>query len=390
MKKRIKVIITLSAVLLLAVGGAAGTFFAVKLHKRSPMRPVICDRTGRVLLTDRRKSMFDMPVRHAELDGKFAAALLGHTIVKKGKRVGIGGVEYLIDRNGMSGKRLCLALDAGIQEKCEALLDTVCTYSIPQYVYMTVIDSDGALIAASQRPVIDLNDRRIVDLRGTVFMASAYIFPVSDAWMRLLDSRSDARPEEKAKLRFHLKPGIFPGEGQGGVPGINRLRYHAADHAQFTTVLNFLLACAGRMEHKDIPELKVFVPHGETQPAVKAGKDFQWRSLLWSKTCSTLSGLGTVSTDSGRSLYLLLRVVFRDQYGNRLENGQRILPAEYCSLLEKAVRAFPENGPLPAEDDAALMELKKRTFTGKVGANGFLANTGSGHQKKYMPQEDKK
>ena len=385
-----KIIIALCAVLLLVSGGAAGMFFAVKLQHRAPMRPVVCDRTGKVLLTDNRKSMFAMPARRAEVDGKFAAALLGHTTVKKGKRIGVSGVEYLIDHNEMTGKRLVLALDAGIQEKCEALLDTFCGYSIPQYAHMTVIDSDGALVAAAQRPVIDLNNRGNVDRRGTVFMAAAYIFPVSDAWMRLLGSRSDVLPEEKAKLRFHLKPGLFPGEGRGGIPGVNRLCYHAADHSQFTTVLNFLLACAGRMENKDIPSLKVFAPQGGMLPAVKIG-NFQWRSLLWSKSCSTLSGLGTASAGNGKNLYILLRVVFRDQDGNRLETGERILPAEYCSLLEKAVRTFPENGPLSAEDDASLVELKTRTFTGKVGANGFLVDADSGHQKKHLsPSEDEK
>ena len=386
MKTKNKLMVGLAVVVLLT----AGVLFTVKLQHRAPMRPVVCDRTGRVLLIDNRKSMFAMPVRCAEVNGKFAAALLGHTIVEKEKRVGVSGVEYLIDHNEMTGKRLFLALDAGIQEKCEALLDTFCTYSIPQYVYMTVIDSDGALVAAAQRPVIDLNNRGNVDRRGTVFMAATYIFPVSDAWMRLLGSRSDARPEEKAKLRFHLKTGLFPGEGQGGIPGVNRLCYHATDHSQFTTVLNFLLACAGRMENKDIPSLKVFAPQGGMRPAVKIG-NFQWRSLLWSKSCSTLSGLGTASDGNGKNLYILLRVVFRDQYGNRLENGERILTAEYCSLLEKAVRTFPENGPLSAEDDASLVELKTRTFTGKVGANGFLVDADSGHQKKHLsPSEDEK
>lgn len=370
MKKTYKIIIGSSAAVLLAGGLVSGGYLAVKIADRPPMRPVICDRTGKALLTDARRSLFAMPVRHAECGGRFAAALLGHTTVKKGKRIGASGVDLLIDRNGMTGKRLTLALDAGIQEKCEALLDKLCRYGTPRYTYVTVIDSDGALIAAAQRPVIDLNDRRHVDRRGTVFMASSYIFPVSDTWMRLLGSRSDARPEDKAGLRFHLKTGIFPGEGQGGVPGVNRLCYHAADNSQFTTVLNFLLACAGRMEHKEIPCLKVFAPQGGTLPAAKIA-GFQWRSLLWSKTCSTLSGLGTASAGNGKNLYVLLRVVFREQYGCHPET--KILPAEYCSLLEKAVRTFPGNGPLAAEDDGALTAMKEKIFTGKAGTDGLSA-----------------
>ncbi|MBO4630642.1 MAG: hypothetical protein J5858_01830 [Lentisphaeria bacterium] len=105
MKTKNKLMVGLAVVVLLT----AGVLFTVKLQHRAPMRPVVCDRTGRVLLIDNRKSMFAMPVRCAEVNGKFAAALLGHTIVEKEKRVGVSGVEYLIDHNEMTGKRLFLA-----------------------------------------------------------------------------------------------------------------------------------------------------------------------------------------------------------------------------------------------------------------------------------------
>ena len=328
------------------------------------MRPVICDRTGKTLLSDYRESRFAMPKRHAKCGGEFAAALLGHTVMKDGKRTGGCGIEYLIDHDSMTGDRLFLTLDAGVQEKCEAFLDDICHYSVPQYMYMTVIDSDGELIAAAQRPVIDLNDRRKVAPRGMVFMASAYVFPVSDAWMRLLDSRSDAPPEKKILLGFHRKIGIFPDEGKGAVPGVEQ-RGGVKNHAQSATALNFLLACAGRMENKDIPNLKVFVPRDAALPAVKVGQDFQWHSLQWSKNCSTLSGLGSVSIGNGKRLYILLRIVFNDQYGARRESDKKMFSAEYCYLLEKVIRTFPSNNSIPAEDDATLLEMKIEFFPPK-------------------------
>ena len=357
LRKCHKKIIVWIGTVLLVVGIAAGMFSAVKLQKRTPKRPVICDRTGKTLLSDCRKSMFVMPKRHADCGGKFAAALLGHTVMKDGKRIGVCGVEYLIDHNAMTGDNLFLTLDAGVQGKCEAFLDDFCRYSVPQYLYITVIDSDGALIASAQRPVIDLNSRSKVAPRGMVFMASAYVFPVSDAWMRLLGSSSDAPPEEKIRFGFHRKLGIFPGEGKGAVPGAGQ-REVVKNLAQSATALNFLLACAGRMENKDIPNLKVFVTRGAALPAVKIGKDFQWHSLLWSKNCSTLSGLGSVSIGNGKRLYILLRIVFQDQYGVSRKPDKKMFPAEYCSLLEKVIRTFPSSGSISAEDDVTLLEMK--------------------------------
>jgi len=361
MRKSCKIVIALAAGVLLAGGIIAGYWFWRKIDK-SPVRPTVCSRTGKILLTDQRKDLFSKPVRHAECDGKFAAALLGHTFKKDGKRIGAAGIEAVIDRHGIRQARLLLTLDVGIQEKCEALLDSICVYSNPRYAYVTVIDSDGALIAAAQRPVIDLNNRAKVDRFEMVFMAPTYTFPVSDVWMRLLGSRSDASPKEKMELRFQRKLGIFPGEGKGDIPGLSK-PLRSRNDTQTATALNFLLACAGRMENKEIPALKLFAPRGEALPAVKTANDFQWRSLLWSKTRSTLSGLGTVSTGDGKKLYVLLRVVLGRTYPGSMTKGEKYLPEEYCILLEKVIRTFPGKGPLSTEDDAYLREMKAGLFS---------------------------
>ena len=122
MKRKISIAM-LSAAILLTAGIAAGGYLVKKIEDRAPKRPAICDRTGKTLLSDVRRSVFAAPVRHAECGGKFAAALLGHTIDRNGKRIGAGGVEHLIDRGATTEDRLLLTLDAGIQKKCEKLLD---------------------------------------------------------------------------------------------------------------------------------------------------------------------------------------------------------------------------------------------------------------------------
>ena len=333
MAKYRKTVIILSAAALLTAAIAAGGFYVVrKTEKRAPMRPTICDRTGKALLYDVRKSLFATPFRHAECGGKFAAALLGHTIRKGKKRIGAGGVEYLIDHRAMTAKRLSLTLDAGIQERCEKLLDDIAATAAPEYAHVTVLASDGALIAAAQRPVIDLNDRSKVPRRGMVFMASAYVFPVSDAWMRLLGSRSDAPPEEKIRFGFHQKLGWFPDEGRGVIPGANR-RWSVNNRAQSATALNFLLAYVGAAENKVIPKLKIFLSDTTSRSALKITGETRWHSLLWSKDRSTLSALGTVPADD-TALYILLRAAFRKTEGDGAT-------ADGGARLEKLIRRFP-------------------------------------------------
>ena len=267
--------------------------------------------------------------------------------MKDGRRIGVGGVEYLIDRRDLKGKRLLLTLDAGIQEKCETLLDRINENAAPQYVHITVLDADGALIAAAQRPVIDLNDRGKVDPRGTVFMASTYVFPIPDAWMRLLGSRSDAPPEEKLKFGFHRKTGLFPGEGRGVIPGADPQHIGnggAGNHAQSATALNFLLAYVGAMERKPTPEPKLFLPDVAPRPGLRIAGETQWRSLRWSKDRSTLSALGTAPVQGDAELYILLRMVF-----------PRTLPADYRVVLEKMLRNYP--GALSGVDYLTLQEM---------------------------------
>ncbi len=143
----------LCAVLPLANSYMIGRIVVHKYQTRPPSRPTVCDRTGRILLTDRRKSLFSMPVRQAEYGGRFASSLLGHTIIGDGGRIGALGMESLIDKNGLEAQsELFLTMDAGIQEKCEALLDRITAIRTPCYTYITVLDSDGNLIAAASVP----------------------------------------------------------------------------------------------------------------------------------------------------------------------------------------------------------------------------------------------
>ena len=331
MKQKRSIVILFAAVLL-AVGIAAGGYFVRKFQNRAPMRPLICDRTGKTLLSDVRRSMFVAPVRHAECGGKFAAALLGHTIMTNRKRIGAGGVESLIDRDAMTGDRLFLTLDVGTQKECEKLLDDIAATVAPEYAHITVLDPNGALIAAAQRPVIDLNDRSKVAPRGMVFMASTYVFPVSDEWVRLLGSRSDAPPEEKLRFGFHRKLGIFPGEGKGTITGGER-HGTVKNHAQSATALNFLLAFAGARGNKAIPDLKIFLPEGSPGSVPRITGKTHWHSILWSKDRSTLSALGTIPAED-TELYVLVRLTFSKTDGNGATVSVGDLP-------EKMIRCFP-------------------------------------------------
>jgi hypothetical protein len=341
MTKFNKICAALVAVLLAVDGYLIVTTAILKYRSRPPTRPEICDRTGKVLLTDRRKSFFAMPVRHAECGGKFASALLGHTIISYGTRKGALGVESLIDRNGITSPRVYLTMDAGIQEKCETLLDRIVEIRAPHYTYITILDSDGNLIAAAQRPAMDLNDRSIVGYQELIFMAPGYVFPVSNAWMQLLGSSSFAEPEEKMRFRFHEKTGVFPVESCGIIPGIKHPEWDHAD-SQSATVPGYLLAFIGVTEEKEIPKLKVFLPDGVPCPAKKIAGNPHWISLLWSQDRSTLSALGMIPSDSGTALYTLLRVAYpKDDPENEQE--------DYCELLEKEVHAFARYAPQQTE-----------------------------------------
>ena len=337
MTKSNKIFAVLAAVLLVLDACLAGGIVVLKFRNRPPARPTVCDRTGKVLLTDRRKSMFAMPVRHAECGGKFASALLGHTIIGYGGRKGALGVESLIDRNELTQPEVYLTIDAGIQAQCESLLDRIVSICPPHYTYITILDSDGNLIAAAQRPAMDLNDRSTVGYQELLFMATGYVFPVSDAWMHLLGSSSFAEPEEKLKFRFHKKLGVFPVESSGVISGI---RYPGLSHSdsQSATVPGYLLAYIGVSEEKDIPDLKVLLPGDAPCPPREIAGNPQWVSLLWSQDRSTLSALGTIPADSKVTLYALLRVAYtKGDAENR--------PADYVELLEKEIRAFARQEP---------------------------------------------
>ncbi len=328
----------LGAVLLVLNLYLAGKTVVLKYRNRPPSRPTICDRTGKVLLRDLRSSLFSMPVRHAECGGRFASSLLGHTVFRDGARKGALGVERMIDRDGLTRPELFLTMDAGVQEKCESLLDGIVSVRAPSFTYITVLDSDGGLIAAAQRPSMDLNDRSRIEALDLVFMAPSYVFPVSDAWMRLLGSSSYAKPTEKLKFRFNRKTGVFPAEARGVILGLKYPELKSPRDAQSATVINYLLAYIGVTEGKEIPELKVFLPDAVPGPARTVAGEPHWVSLLWSQDRSTLSALGTIPSDSGTTLYALLRVVY-SKYDP--DNGL----AEKDELLEKEVRAFARSDP---------------------------------------------
>lgn len=325
-------LVAMLAVGLFAAGVFLGNAFFEKFRNRPPYRPDVCDRTGRVLLTDRRDSMFAIPKRHAECGGQFASSLLGHTVIRGRGRKGAIGIESVIDRSGITKPEIFLTMDAGIQEQCEDFLDRILAVRVPFYTYVTVLDSEGSLIAAAQRPSMDLNDRSRIGYQELIFMAPSYVFPVSDAWMRLLGSSSDADPRDKAKFRFHRSHGIFSGESCGRILGLKHPEWKSGD-AQMATVLTYLLAYIGVTEEVPIPALKVILPGSRPYPPRRATGGMQWVSLLWSRDHSTMSALGTAPSDSGVNLYLLLRVAYRwkDE-----ENGS----PDKDALLEQVIREF--------------------------------------------------
>lgn len=346
-----KVVFVAAAVLLIVIAAIIVGFQAgVYAQKRFPERPAICDRTGIVLLKDRGLFPFSIrKTRHAEYGGKFASGLLGHTVVEDGKRKGALGVESLIDAKGITSPEVYLTMDARIQEKCESLLDRLVAVRVPKYTYITVLDSYGNLIASAQRPAMDLNDRSSIrDSQELIFMTMGYVFPVSDDWMRLLGSSSFAEPEEKARYRFHLKSGVFPVESAGVISGLKHPDWQH-DDSQFATVPGYLLAFIGGLEGKEIPELKILLPEAAPWSALKATGDIQWISLLWSRDRSTLSALGMVPSEFGRSLYLMLRLAYDKDDEN---NGK----PETDELLEKTVRSLELPRSARTEDAGATTE----------------------------------
>lgn len=283
-------------------------------------RPEICDRNGNLLVKNDITRSGKATSRVFVQDGKFAAALIGHTSMHGKDNVfeeGMRSMERIIDMKNIR-RKVYLTIDTALQTQLEKLVENIFVQSAPQYVHAIAVSSSGELLGMAQRPVFDLKKRKFAEddgwKRGGV-QAIEYVFPVPDEWMKLLGSASAALPTDKEKFQFHRKLGVFPVEAQGVVLGLNRMQNKkdpAETAGQMTPTMNYLLAYIAHAENKPIPRLSIYQTVINT-PLTAAG-GVKWISFYRPFDGIVVNALGVAeSSKSGEKIYILVRSVHAER-----------------------------------------------------------------------------
>lgn len=298
-----------SVLILVIIGYLGGYYFTDWLNtwKRKNTRiivpkyerPEIRDRNGTLLIGNRVQTQPNERLRYAAIDGKFAAGLLGFTEFNHGREIGKSGIEKMIDEKKVPGNPVYVSIDCGIQRILENWMERLSATGKNNYIYAICLNSQGELIATAQRPVLDINNRQQVE-GGTFLLPSVYVFPISDGFMKLLGSSTDAAPEEKAKFRFHHKTGVLSPEARGRIRGINASA--DAPDAQTATAFNYLLAYISVAEKKPIPQLQIF--SSGKQPSIVLKKNIEWIKVYHGER--DIIAMGKAPELNGYWLYFLI------------------------------------------------------------------------------------
>ena len=318
MNKTIIKIVTVTGIILILFSiGCSGINLALKWRedwKRKNTRiilpryerPEIRDRSGNLLIGNRERTGANDRVRYAATDGKSAAGLLGFTEFSYGKEIGKSGIEKMIDKKQVPGTPVYISIDQSIQKTAENWMEQLASMGKYNYIYAICLNSGGELLAAAQRPVVDINNRQQID-GGTFLMPAVYVFPVPDNFMKLLGSSSNATAQAKKKFNFHQKTGIFFPEARGRIRGFNAPE--DAPDAQTSTAFNYLLAYIGIAEKKPAPALQIF-SSGRQNTAVLKDKI---RFFAAGQDKNTIIALGKAPATDGTTLYFLICMEVQDQ-----------------------------------------------------------------------------
>ena len=315
--------------------------------------PEIFDRNGKLLVKNNLFRTGKETLRIYTQGGRFAASLIGY--IQHGNEItgrdfpnGRMGIEDIIYRKNIT-QPVYLTLDTSLQLQLEKLIFDIAAKSDPRYAYGIIVSSKGELIAASQSSFFDLEKRNYAkqnpneDWNGEVFMPVAYMFPVSDQWMKLLGSSSSADPLSKEKFQLHTRPGIFSYEQPGIVLGLNRLKgirdpKHVS--AQTATMLKYVLAYIGVSEKKDIPAPVVYTDKVNTP--VKTVGNIEWISFYRPPDGIVVNALGVIKTDDPKNnLYICIRTVNEERnFVNPATAEAKKVAAANADKAEKLIRSF--------------------------------------------------
>ena len=270
--------------------------------KNNP-RPEIYDRSGVLLIGNRKDCTPSGRWRYAAVDGKFAAGLLGFTQVTPiGREIGKSGIERMIDRKKVPGSPVFLALDSNIQKNVEAWLDTLCKAGKFNHIYITCLNSRGELVGAGQRPVLDINNRQTVS-GGMSFFQAVMVFPVPRTYCTMLTGKNHIHPEDLEKFDLIQKTGLFPVEARGHI--MSGCTTPADASPVLATAFRFLTAYIGAAEKKPSPQLQLF-SEGK-QPLIRLNGKVEWLSVL-SSGGKTIAALGKITAADNNNVYILINI----------------------------------------------------------------------------------
>lgn len=290
------------------------------------LRPAITDRTGNGLVYSRYSRTRDgVRYREAGISPETAAALIGYTTHAPYDDHGISGIEKIIDREQL-GNEVRTTLDAKILSSLETMVDRIYRQADDlKYVHAVIINSGGELVAASQRPVMGIQEWRSGSPVETVFFPATYLVPVSDRMMELLGCPADALPEAKEKFQFHVKQG-FEGEARGFVLGLNRKADAEKNPVkQAATSINYLLAYAAAREKTAVKPLQFMT--WRKLPEIRLNGPIEWKLIQTAENGAAVNAIGEIAAEN-TTLYVFLRAAWA-------EHDAPLNPAEMKNLEEK-------------------------------------------------------
>ena len=268
-------------------------------------RPDICDRSGVLLIGNRKRTHQNQRLRYAAVNGKFAAGLLGYTQFINGRDAGQSGIEKLIDQRKTSGRPVRLTLDCNVQHNLEYIVSAIEKTWNPRHVYCATVNSSGELTGSAQRPVLDINNRKTVD-GGMIFFPAEYIFSIPETWMKKLNSSGKSPLKEREKFGFHKKMNVFASEGTGKLSEYPEKMAPQFISDQTATIFHYLLAYIGVAEKKTTPELVIFSK--DRQVPVRVAGNTVWQSVdVTDSPEKTLTALAEFSAADGSKNYTVFR-----------------------------------------------------------------------------------